>query len=109
MRARETRAERWFRCFAKETTPPRSKPQRGCWRNILPTIAALRYPASLQFGRTCSSIIRRQLACGRYSSSSRLSCPLLEQRAGAEVAAEGLAASAAAAAEAAGLPATGRV
>src|ERR1700740_1922886 len=97
MRALETRAERWFLCFAKETTAPRSRPQRGRWRNILQMIAALRYRASPHFGRTGrSGPVLRPLACGRYSSSSglssRLRAPGKEQRAAEEgaVAAGGL-------------------
>src|SRR5260370_31754022 len=78
MRALETRAERWFRCCAKETTAPRSRPQRGRWRNMLRMIVALRYRARPQFGRTGRSPVLRPLASGRYSCSSGLSSRLRE-------------------------------
>src|ERR1700738_3396660 len=93
-RVPETRAARWFRCCVREITARRSRPRRGCSRNTLRMIAALRYRASRQFRRTGDpGIVLRQLSCGRYSSSYGLSLPLRELRAAeeAEVAAGGLA------------------
>src|SRR3984893_1160138 len=94
MRVLETLAALWFRSCARETTAPRSRPRRGCWRNILQMIVVLRYPASLQFGNTgMSGVIRHELASGEYSSSSgsssRLREPAKEPDAAEEVAVGG--------------------
>src|SRR5216684_9128947 len=79
MRVPETRAARWCRCCARETTARRSRPRRGCWRKILRMTAVLRYPASPQLGRCGKSrVIRRRLAFGEYFSSSGLFSRLRE-------------------------------
>src|SRR6266478_4310804 len=129
MRVPETRAARWCRSCARGTTARRSRPRRGCWRNILQRIVVLRSRVNLRMRRIAvSRIIRPQSAYGEYFSSSglfsRLRGPGEEPQAADEVAVEAggsdrcwvgwvaggeAAASVEAAAEAVGLPGVGRV
>src|SRR5258707_5293777 len=81
MRVPETRGARWFRRCARETTARRSKPRRGCLRNILRMIAVLPYRANRQLGSGGSGSARRQLGYGRYYFSFGLSWQLRGQRA----------------------------
>src|SRR5260221_3280456 len=85
MRVPETRGARWFRRCARETTARRSKPRRGCLRNILRMIAVLPYRANRQLGSGGSGSARRQLGYGRYSLSFGLSWQLRRLRAVEEV------------------------
>src|SRR5258707_13477885 len=85
MRVPETRGARWFRRCARETTARRSKPRRGCLRNILRMIAVLPYRANRQLGSGGSGSARRQLGYGRYSLSFGLSWQLRGLRAVEEV------------------------